>query len=230
MARIVLLALGAAVFPTLLACVAIMISRPEPRSLLLAFYAGGMIASVTAGIVVLALFNKGNAVLGNTSSKPSPGTSIVLGLLAVLFAWLMASARGNALLHRWRSRHPPRHKVAKDQPSWAERHLGGANAAVAFAVGAPINLPGPFYVLALGDIATGDYTSLESFGLILVFNVIMFTLLEVPLVGYRVRPERTAEQVARVATWLNANALRVMGWLIGAAGAGLIVQGIVAAV
>lgn len=38
MGQIVFLAFGAAVFPTLIACVAIMISQPEPRRLLLAFY------------------------------------------------------------------------------------------------------------------------------------------------------------------------------------------------
>ena len=38
MPEIILLALGSAVFPALLACVAILISRPEPRRLLLAFY------------------------------------------------------------------------------------------------------------------------------------------------------------------------------------------------
>ena len=62
------------------------------------------------------------------------------------------------------------------------------NAAVAFVVGAAINLPGPFYVLALGEIANGPYDSLASLGLILLFNAIMFTLLEVPLIGYLVRP------------------------------------------
>src|SRR5690349_15745077 len=53
MAHIVVLALAAAVFPTLIACVAIIISRPEPRRLLVAFYAGGLIVSIGAGIVVL---------------------------------------------------------------------------------------------------------------------------------------------------------------------------------
>ena len=100
---------------------------------------------------------------------------------------------------------------------------------MAFAVGAAINLPGPFYLLALGDIATGAYTGVQELGLILVFNAIMFLLLEVPLVGYLMRPERTAERVATLATWLNANGLRVMGWLVGAVGVSLLVQGIVAA-
>ena len=159
MAHIVLLALAAAVFPTLIACVAIMISRPEPRRLLLAFYAGGVLVSVTAGVVVLAVFEDGDAVLGNTSAHANPGTSIVLGLVSLLLAWLMSSRRGHARLQRLRDRRAPRRARADRGPSWAERHLSRANAAVAFAVGAAINLPGPFYLLALGELATGGYPS-----------------------------------------------------------------------
>jgi Sap, sulfolipid-1-addressing protein len=83
MAHIVLLALAAAVFPLLIACVAIILSRPQPRRLLLAFFVGGVIVSVTAGVVLLATFNDHSAVLGNTASHPSPGTSIVAGLVAL---------------------------------------------------------------------------------------------------------------------------------------------------
>ena len=227
MGQIVLLAVAAAVFPTLIACVAVMISRPEPRGLLLAFYLGGLISSLTSGAVVLAYFNNGNAVLGSTSSTPSPGTSIVAGLASLLLAWLMTSRRGGALLDRWRTRHPRRHEK-KQGPSWAERHLDRANASVTFVVGAAINLPGPFYLLALGDIATGGYSTAEQLGLLALFNAIMFLLVEVPLVGYLVQPEQTAERVAKFAAWLNSNGLRVMGWLVGAVGIGLIVQGLAA--
>lgn len=214
MAHILLYAVAAAVFPLLLACVALMISRPDPRRLLLAFYGGGMIVSISAGIVVLGVFEDDGSVLGSTASQPDPGTSIAAGLAALVLAWLLASTRGRA---------------KQAGPSWAERHVARANAAVAFGVGAAINLPGPFYLLALGEIARGSYDTGQSLALILLFNAIMFTLLEVPLVGYAVRPEQTATQVTRLARWLNANGLRVMGWLIGAVGAGLIAQGIAAA-
>jgi hypothetical protein len=231
MARIVLLALAAAVFPTLIACVAIMISRPEPRRLLLAFYAGGLIASVAAGVVLLAVFEAEGTVLGDTASHPSAATSIVLGMLALLASWAMASRRGRARLDSWRGRHHGERRAAgADATPWAERHLGRANAVVAFVVGAAINLPGPFYVLALGEMATGGYSDLQAFGLILLFNAIMFTLLEVPLVGYLVRPQATGAEVARLAAWLNANGLKVTGWLVGAVGVALVVQGIAAAV
>lgn len=228
MGQIVLLAFAAAVFPTLIACVAIMISRPAPRRLLTAFYVGGLIASVTSGILVLANFDDGSAVIGSTTSSPSPGTSITAGIVSLLLAWLMASRRGHTLLDRWRSRRTPRPEQEKG-PSWAERHLDRANARVAFAIGAVINLPGPFYLLALGDIATGGYSTVQQLFLILLFNAIMFLLVEVPLACYLVRPEETAERVASFSTWLNANGLRVMGWLVGAVGVSLIVQGIAAA-
>jgi hypothetical protein len=230
-AHIVLLALGAAVFPLLLACVAIMISRVEPRRLLLAFYAGGLIVSVTSGIVVLGFFKDNEDVLGSDSSAPAAGASIAVGVVALALAWLMASHRGQSWLDDWRARRPrrrARQQTAKG-PSWAERQLDRANATVAFVVGAAINLPGPFYLLALGDIATGDYSPAEEIGLILLFNAVMFVLLEVPLIGYLVRPRQTAERVAALSAWLNANGLRVMGWLVGAVGLSLVVEGVSAA-
>ena len=229
MGAIVLCALASAVFPTLLACVAILISRPSPRLLLLAFYAGGMITSITSGIIVLSVFNNGQSVAGSTASAPHPSTSIVMGVVALVFAWLMASRHGEALLERWRTRRQLRHpKPDKPGSSWVQSHLDRASARVAFFVGAAINLPGPFYLLALGRMATGGYTTLQQLGLILLFNLIMFVLLEVPLVGYLVEPETTAARVAAFSKWLNANGLRVMGWLVGVFGVGLIAQGLYA--
>lgn len=232
MGQIILLAIGAAFFPTLLACVAILISRPNPRPLLLAFYAGAVIASVTSGLIVLSLFNDGNTALGSTTSDPHPGFSIVTGIAALALAWLMASPRGkarlDALRERRAARKPPKPPKEDEGPSWAERHLNDASARVAFVVGAAINLPGPFYLLALGDISTGNYSTLQELGLILLFNAIMFLLLEVPLVGYLVSPDTTAERVSALSAWLNDNGLRVMGVLVGVVGLSLLVQGIAA--
>ena len=55
------------------------------------------------------------------------------------------------------------------------------------------------------------------------------TLFEVPLVGYLLRPERTAERVGDLAIWLNRNGLRVMGALVALVGVSLVVQGFAAA-
>jgi Sap, sulfolipid-1-addressing protein len=226
---IILLAFGACLFPTLLACVAIIISRPRPRPLLIAFYAGGLFASVGTGCLVLAVFADGDAALGSTRSDPHPAVSIVGGAVAMLFARLMVSPRGSAMRERWRGRRRRNPRQAA-QPSWAERRLGRASWKIAFGVGAVINLPGPLYLLALGRIARGGYTTAQQLGLVLLFNAIMFLLLEVPLVGYLARPEETARRVRATSLWLNTNGLLIIGWLVGLFGAGLLVQGVAALV
>lgn len=229
MLKIVLLALGAAIFPALLACVAILLSRPDPRRLILAFYLGGLLVSLISGIAVLTVFEGGGEVAGSTSNAPHPTISIVLGILGLLFAWLLISRSGRILIDRWRSRLPRRRARTEEGPSWVERRLDRANMRIAFVVGGAINLPGPFYLLALGDLATG-YGRTAQLALILLFNVIMFMLLELPLVGYLVDPVWTGRAVSAVAGWLNSNGLRVIGGLVGFFSISLLVQGMVATV
>lgn len=230
-ARIVLLALGAAFFPALLACVAILISRPEPRRLILAFYLGGLTISVTSGMVIVKVFEGGGEIAGSTSEHPHGSISIVIGLVGLLFAWLLATRSGRALTDRWRARRPRRERRWRrprgEGPSWVERRLDRATVRIAFLVGVAINLPGPFYLLALGDLATG-YGTVEQLLAILLFNAIMFALLEVPLVGYLVDPAWTERSVATCGEWLDANGLRIVGMLIGVFSFGLVVQGVAA--
>lgn len=179
-------------------------------------------------MAVAKVFEDGGEIAGSDSGGPHGSVSIVVGLVGLLFAWLLVSRRGRGLIDSWRSRHPRRHPPkpkTKEGPSWVERRLDGATVGITFAVGAAINLPGPFYLLALGDIAHGPST-LEQIALILLFNAIMFLLLEIPLVGYLVDPDWTERAVAASRSWLTTNRLRVLGALIGVISAGILVQGL----
>jgi hypothetical protein len=185
--------------------------------------------SVTAGLVVLKVFQDGGGILGSDAGGPDGNVSIVVGLVGLFFAWLLASRRGRGLLEDWRARHPRRRPAKRgDGPSWVERRLDGATMGITFAIGAAINLPGPFYLVALGDIAGGP-TPLEQIALILLFNAIMFLLLEIPLIGYLIDPGWTERAVAATRSWLTVNRLRILGAVIGAISCGLIAQGIDAA-
>jgi hypothetical protein len=62
--------------------------------------------------------------------------------------------------------------------------------------------------------------------LILLFNAIMFLLLEIPLIGYLVDPAWTERAVAATRSWLTVNRLGILGVVIGAISCGLIAQGI----
>ncbi len=230
MIQILLLAAGSAVFPALLACVAILISRPEPHRLLIAFYAGGMSTSLVCGLVVLILFNRGESVIGSTQSAPHPAVSIVEGLLGLVLAWLMISRRARAPITRWHAEHPLRRGDHQKQqgPSWIDRHLDHASPGIAVGVGVVLNLPGPLYLLALGQMARDGYGTVEQLVLVVAFNLIMFLLLEVPLVGYTIRPQETAARIAAFGHWLNANGLSVMGCLVGVFAVSILLQGVIA--
>ena len=117
-----------------------------------------------------------------------------------------------------------------DFSDWTERRLSGASVLVAFLVGGAINLPSPVYLLALGKIATGAHGPAGEAGLVLLFNAIMFGLVELPLLGYLLRPRETAARVAAFSTWLNANGIRVVGFVVVLFSVSLILQGLGAAI
>ncbi len=95
-----------------------------------------------------------------------------------------------------------------------------------FAAGLAINLPGAFYLIALKDIAAGHHsTGLDVFQ-VLVFNLIMFLLAEISLLGLIIAPERTDALVARMDHWLSANSRRIAIVLAALLGVFLIARGI----
>jgi hypothetical protein len=208
--------------------VAILLSRPEPFRLLLAFYLGGLSVSLLAGFLILGAFEGGAHLLDSNSDSPGSSVSIYCGLLGLVVAWLLVSESGRARIVSWRTRHAStyhRHRVG-DISAWTEGRLAGASVAVAFGVGMAINLPSPVYVLALGSIAGGDHSRGGQIALVLLFNAIMFLLVEVPLLGNRLRPEATGARVSSFAVWLNAHGLRVVGFIVAFFSASLLLQGI----
>ena len=90
-----------------------------------------------------------------------------------------------------------------------------------------LNLPGALYLVALKDIAAASYPAAESALLIIAYNLIMFALAEVPLVGYLVAPDATRDRVTRFNAWLGENGRLIAAVLCGLAGVLLILRGVV---
>ena len=226
MLNIVALACLAALFPLMLAAVVLMLTRPRPKRLLLSFLIGGWAMSVTTGLLVLHAFQGADGKVLGSSDTVHPGAYLLGGVLCLAVAYVMGTARGAALRARRAAKRPA--APAKEGPSRAERALGGDRAALAFAVGAVINVPGIYYLTALHDMATGSYSNAEQIALILLFNLIMFTFAEVPLVSYWFSPEKTADRVARFQAFLTRNGGRLVALLALVFGVVLTVKGIAA--
>jgi Sap, sulfolipid-1-addressing protein len=103
---LVLLALAASVYPTLLAGVILILAHPRPLRMLFGFLAGGLTISVIAGIaIVRALESSGAVDTAHRSTKPI--VSIVAGAVSLVLAWGIWSGAINRGLRKHRRRRDP---------------------------------------------------------------------------------------------------------------------------
>jgi len=76
-------------------------------------------------------------------------------------------------------------------PSRVERVLGKGSARITFLVGIVLTLPGVSYLAALHELDQLNYGTVPTILVILGFNIMLLIVLEIPLVGYVLAPERT---------------------------------------
>ncbi len=221
MANVLVLALGAAISPTILAVVIVVLHRPRPQRLLAAYLLGGMLTSVAVGIAIVTSLNGLDAV--SESSATDPIVDFTVGILSLIVAFVLATDRDARLSARRREKKAA--KPARDP--WSERVLSRGTAPIAFAVGVALNLPGAFYLVALKDIAQAENGFGSQLAAILVFNLVMFILAEVPLLGYSFAPEATQARVEQLNEWMARNARQIVIVVATTIGLYLVARGIV---
>ncbi len=221
MINILVLAIISAISPAILAVVIVVLSRPNPRRLLLAYLLGGMLASIAIGVAIVASLNE-SQLLAGPSPAADPIVNFTVGALALVIAYVLATDRDAPLGERRRERRasrPPR-------DPWSERVLNRGNVPIAFAVGIALNLPGAFYLVALKDVAQSQSGIGAQVFAIVIFNLIMFVLAEVPLLGYSFAPQATRARVAQLNSWMANHARQMVVAVATAAGLYLIGRGL----
>src|SRR3954452_15319703 len=104
-AQLLVLALNAALSPTLLAAVVILLAQPRRRPLLTAYLAGGMTISIGLGLGIIAVL-EGTSAVSSSSSGASWVTDLAVGGLALLLAVALATQADARFSERRRARHP----------------------------------------------------------------------------------------------------------------------------
>ncbi|HPX37209.1 MAG TPA: GAP family protein, partial [Mycobacterium sp.] len=138
---------------------------------------------------------------------------IAIGALALLAAAYLALTRG-------RPRTPP---------VWLIRLLEDRSLWVAGVAGLGIALPSLDYLAALAVIAAGAATAGARLTALLMFNVVAFTLVEIPLLAYLVAPERTRAAMTGLHHWIRARRRREVAALLAVVGTVLLGVGLLAA-
>jgi hypothetical protein len=221
--QVFVFSLTAALNPSLLSAVTVMLTLDKPKRLLVGYLLGALITSVTCGLVlVFALPDS------STSSAAKRGVdpvlNIALGALILVIVFIVASGRDRRR-REWRERKRERAKT-KPPPRW-RRQLSKGSARGTFVVGVLLSFPGASYIAGMDLLHKQQLGTAVTVIAVLAFNLIMLVLLELPLLGYAIRPQWTAATVQRFSDWLIRRGGRVAAIAGAAAGILLIVRGLI---
>ena len=223
MGQVFVFSLTAALNPTLLAAVTLMLALERPKRLLSGYLAGAMVTSITCGLVLVFALPSSSAP-STAKHSVNPALNIALGVLLLLVVFVVGTGRDQRR-RAWSER---RRAGAQEKapPRW-RRQLSKGSARDTFVVGVLLSFPGASYIAGMDLLHKQQLSTLSTVLAVLGFNVIMLALLEIPLLGYATRPEATEAAVARFSSWLTRRGGRVALIAGAALGLALIVRGLV---
>ena len=223
MDQVFVFSLTAALNPTLLTAVTVMLTLERPKRLLSGLPAGsaGHEHHLRSAARVCV---PGSSTSSTAKHGVNPVLNIVLGALILVVVARRRSGRDKRR-RAWSERRRER-ATDKAPPRW-RRQLSKGSARDTFVVGALLSFPGASYIAGMDLLHKQHLGTAVTVLVVVAFNLVMLVLLELPLLGYATRPEWTADAVQRFSEWLTRRGGRVA--LIGGAVAGvlLIARGIV---
>jgi len=219
-AEFIALALAAAINPSLLAVDLLLVVNRRPRAMFGCVLIGGLGMAVLIGLLDV-LVIRSDVV--KTQGSVSAGAQLAIGVF-------LAGVGALLLTGHPRKRRPAEHRAgrpSKSGPSWTQRALSQPRLGLAAAVGAVLGLPGAIYLTALHNLVTGKSSTANQVVSVLLFAVIEFTLVIVPLVLLVVRPEATAGLLKRSQDWLSTNGRELLAYICLGLGGYLVIAGLV---
>lgn len=223
MAQVFLLSLTSALNPTLIAVTTLMLLLTNPLRLMVGYLLGASVMSITCGIVIVYSL-KHSGTVSTTQHTLSPAATLALGVLSLVLAFVLATGRYQRVAELRRA-HSERSRE-KGPPRW-QQAIGSGSARFTFVAGALLTLPGASYLAALIRLEKLDYSTPATVLVIVIFNVIMLALLEVPLVCFAIAPDWTPRAIDRAKAWLGRSGLHVTIRVLTVAGMLLILKGLI---
>ncbi|MBV8346666.1 MAG: GAP family protein [Mycolicibacterium sp.] len=211
--------------PVRIGIAALLISRPRPMLNLFVFWLGGMAAGIAAASIVL-LFLRNFAlsvlrvVVSAISSPIVAHIQLAVGVLAVIVAariWArervpvpVTGGEGSVLVRR--------PKTTGSNLLSIRGQLEGGSLVVVFVAGLALATPPVEYLAAIIAILASGGTAAAQVGAALMFTLVAFTVVEVPLISYLAAPAKTLAIVQRLNHWIIARRRAIPAVLVGAIG------------
>jgi hypothetical protein len=209
---ITLLAMAIAVSlePFRIGMTVLMINRPRPGLQLLAFLTGGFAMGIAVGLIVLFILRP---ALGSAHFT-LPRVQIVVGVVLLINAAVLATGVGFAS------------RRFEPLATRTRQLLNGRSLWTAGVAGLGIALPSVDYLAVLALIVASGAAASVQFGALLLFNVVAFGFVEIPLLCFLVAPDRTRATLSALQDWLRSRRRHAVMILLAVVGCVLLVAGV----
>jgi len=216
--ELTLLAIASAFWPVLVVVDLVALRAPRPIPLLAWFLAGGLLTTISEGLVIVFVLEGTTA--GSSRSSVGGWGNVIGGCVALLAALALRARAARSATERTTA------QASVKGASRTERMIehGGL---YAFGAGVVLNVfPGIFPLIALRIISSLSYANGAKVLLVIGLYLCTFALIEVPLVGLLVAPARVEPWVHGLNGWLDRNGKRVGIDALGIIGLFLLVRGV----
>jgi len=205
------------------------------------FWLTALVVSCAVGFLALALFRAKGTFLGTTSRTVSPAIYLTVGVVAVCVAVFAATRRGRELIgseidKRQQKEAPDQHGSISERAqvkvqvvrTKAKEALRRGSVWVALAVGVVLGAPTPFQLAGIGIMVRNGYGLLTQSLLVVVFSLITYVVVEIPIVSYAVWPNATTSKVTAFSDWLSSHKIQAAATVAAVVGLVLTGKGIAA--
>lgn len=206
---VLVMALAVSLEPFRIGMTVLMLNRPRPVLQLAVFLCGGFAMGISVGLVVLFVLRR---TMPGASQVSLPTVQLVIGTLALLAAAVVATTD----LTRWLGPGPG--KLAS--------LLNGPSLWVAGVAGLGIALPSVDYLAALAVILASGTAALSQVGALVLFHLVAFGLVEIPLLAAAVAPQPTRAAMTAVHDWIRSRRRVEVATLLAVVGGVLLALGI----
>ena len=207
---ILVMAVAVSLEPFRIGMTVLMLNRPRPMLQLLVFLCGGYAMGMTVGLVVLFVFRR--RLLGSAYFT-LPKVQILIGALALLVAAALAVRPGRLAAPA---------KLSTRVQGLLSRH----SLWVSGLAGMGIALPSVDYLAALAVILASGAAAMTQVGALLMFNVVAFALVQIPLVAYLLAPDKTRASMGALNDWIRSRRRAEVATLLAGVGGVLLAVGL----
>ncbi|KUI02872.1 GAP family protein [Mycobacterium sp. IS-3022] len=218
---LLMMAVAVSLEPFRIGMTVLMINRPQPVLQLLTFLTGGFVMGISVGLVGLFVLRP---ALGSGHSSTLPKVQIVVGAVVLINAVLVATG----VLGGGRDDGVPgrANRMLAPLATRARKLLNSGSLWTAGVAGLGIALPSVDYLAALALIVASGAAAATQFGALMLFNVVAFALVEIPLLCYLVAPDRTRASLSALYEWVRSQGRLGVSLLLAAVGAVLLGVGL----